>query len=257
MKEAGFTRQQIADALEFCDNDRERVRHPLRGPPPVTYTPCSLWTAHIGGVVLNIAPILQAFSWLKKQQKGGGKLQWNDALRAKLQDMPSGQLKNVFTKMLEYNNVPIKPKTFKNFAKNSFALQRNEALVEEMWKEFEPLVRKKPAAQPHAPVSVPSPTQSSAPGVSRKRDRSDPVDDACQSNKTAKKARKAVKAVLAALDDEILSSLIAGLDAGVDLPAEIRKAAAVEPNTTCGDKGSEKKSKKKKKEKKKKDKKEK
>ena len=22
---AGFTRQQIADALEFCDNDRERV----------------------------------------------------------------------------------------------------------------------------------------------------------------------------------------------------------------------------------------
>jgi hypothetical protein len=23
---AGFTRQQVADALEFCDNDRERVR---------------------------------------------------------------------------------------------------------------------------------------------------------------------------------------------------------------------------------------
>ena len=37
---AGFTRQQVADALEFCDNDRER-----------------------------------ALGWLKKQKKGGGKLQ--------------------------------------------------------------------------------------------------------------------------------------------------------------------------------------
>ena len=40
---AGFTRQQVADALEFCDNDRER-----------------------------------ALGWLKKQKKGGGKLQWSE-----------------------------------------------------------------------------------------------------------------------------------------------------------------------------------
>ena len=104
---AGFTPQQVRDALEFCDNDRER-----------------------------------ALGWLKKQAKGGGKLQWNAALQAKLATMEAGPLKSALTKMLDYDNVPIKPKTFKNFCRNSFTLHRNEKLVEEMWVAFEPLVRK-------------------------------------------------------------------------------------------------------------------
>ena len=104
---AGFTPQQVRDALEFCDNDRER-----------------------------------ALGWLKKQAKGGGKLQWNAALQAKLATMDAGPLKSALTKMLDYDNVPIKPKTFKNFCRNSFTLHRNEKLVEEMWVAFEPLVRK-------------------------------------------------------------------------------------------------------------------
>lgn len=46
LKNCGFTPQQIAAALEFCDNDRDR-----------------------------------ALSHLKKQQKGGGKLRWNEVRR--------------------------------------------------------------------------------------------------------------------------------------------------------------------------------
>eukprot|EP01050_Picozoa_sp_SAG11_P034327 SAG11_NODE_12078_length_723_cov_0.633013_1_plen_113_part_10 len=107
LKNCGFTATQVAEALEYCDNDRDR-----------------------------------ALGYLKKQQKSGGKLQWNDALRMRLETVPDGDLKWYMTKMLEYDNVPIKPKQFKNFARNSFALTRNEVMVEQIWAVFEPLVRK-------------------------------------------------------------------------------------------------------------------
>ena len=111
LKNCGFTPDQISAALEYCDNDRDR-----------------------------------SLGWLKKQQKGGGKIQWNAALQELLPTMPAGALKQNMTKMMQYENVPIKPKQFKNFAKNSFALQRNQQMVDEMWVAFEPLVRKKPPA---------------------------------------------------------------------------------------------------------------
>ena len=144
-----------------------------------------------------------------------------------MKTMPEGQLKQTFQRMLSYDNVPIKPKTFKNFCKNSFNLQRNEALVEQMWVEFEPLVRKAPPAAKPAPVE-PAPvaaTTKQDDSVAKKRSRSDSEGDA----KAGKKAKKAAKAqalaVLEGLSQEQLSALVAGIEAGVDLADELQKAA--------------------------------
>lgn len=88
LKNCGFTPQQITDALEYCDNDRDR-----------------------------------ALGYLKKQKKGGGKLSWTEKLTPVVEAMPAGhQCKVHFENMLWYDNVPIKQKQFKNFCKNSFAL---------------------------------------------------------------------------------------------------------------------------------------
>ena len=79
---AGFTRQQVADALEFCDNDRERVRA----------TSLHTLGALTGGTMLRLTRAsgslshtralchVQALGWLKKQKKGGGKLQWSECV---------------------------------------------------------------------------------------------------------------------------------------------------------------------------------
>ena len=187
------------------------------------------------------------------------------ALTEKMKTMPDGQLKQTFQKMLSYDNVPIKPKTFKNFCKNSFNLQRNEALVEQMWVEFEPLVRKpppaaKPAApQQAAPAAVAASKQAAKDGATKKRSRSDEESDA----KAAKKAKKAAKgqalAVLEGLSREQLDALIAGVDAGIDLGEELQKAIAASAKETDGEQNTETKSQseEKKKESKKKEKKEK
>eukprot|EP01043_Picozoa_sp_COSAG02_P011898 COSAG02_NODE_446_length_22141_cov_17.963842_10_plen_216_part_00 len=173
------------------------------------------------------------------------------ALAEKMKTMPEGQLKQTFQKMLSYDNVPIKPKTFKNFCKNSFNLQRNEALVDQMWVEFEPLVRKvppaaKPAPAEPAPVAATTKQDDSA---TKKRSRSDSESDA----KAGKKAKKAAKAqalaVLEGLSRVQLNALVAGIDAGVDLADELQKATQAHAGQ---DPKKQKKQKKQKKEKKKK-----
>ena len=47
------------------------------------------------------------------------------------------QLKQTFQKMLSYDNVPNKQKTFVNFCKNSLALNRQPHLAEKMWEEVQ------------------------------------------------------------------------------------------------------------------------
>ena len=89
MKAAGFTPQQIRDALEFCDNDRERVSAVMlhgvrvaRGIPVYksarTCFLCPSAVASLASCCCAGTRALQSLSWLKKQQKSGGKLQWNE-----------------------------------------------------------------------------------------------------------------------------------------------------------------------------------
>ena len=119
---------------------------------------------------------------------------------------------------------------WQNFCKNSFNLQRNEALVEQMWVEFEPLVRKTPpAAEPTPPEPTPATTTTKhddSHNATNKRSRSSEESDA----KAAKKAKKAAKvqalAVLQGLTREQLEVLVAGIDAGIDLADELQNAIA-------------------------------
>jgi hypothetical protein len=62
--------------------------------------------------------------------------------------------------MIEFDNVPLKPKPFKNFVKNSMALQRDQETVDGLWTHFEPLLKKRPAAT--APRTSPRLTAAAA-----------------------------------------------------------------------------------------------
>ena len=113
LAKSGFSKEEIAAALDYCDNDRAKT-----------------------------------LQYLKKQQCGKGGVKWQDALRTALPTMQApAKVKEYLEWMLEFDNVPLKPKPFKNFCKNSMALQRDEATVEGMWTAFEPLLKKKPAQQ--------------------------------------------------------------------------------------------------------------
>merc|ERR1711871_1635675 len=117
---SGFSKEEIAAALDFCDNDRAK-----------------------------------SLQYLKKMQSGKGGVRWQDALQAALPTMTaSAKVKEYLEWMLEFDNVPLKPKPFKNFAKNSMALQRDQTTVDGMWNAFEPLLKKKPVVAP-APAATP------------------------------------------------------------------------------------------------------
>jgi len=47
------------------------------------------------------------------------------------------QMRDLCTKLLSYDNVPNKQKTFVNFCKNSLALNRQPQLAEQMWVEVQ------------------------------------------------------------------------------------------------------------------------
>jgi len=115
LAKSGFSKDEIAAALDYCDNDRAKT-----------------------------------LQYLKKQQCGKGGVKWQDALKTALPTMKetgtcTAKVKEYLQWMIEFDNVPLKPKPFKNFVKNSMALQRDNATVEAMWEHFEPLLKKKPA----------------------------------------------------------------------------------------------------------------
>jgi len=66
---------------------------------------------------------------------------------AKAVDVAPASLKSHFTKLMEFNNVPRKPKPFKNFAKNSLKLW-NDKVLDEMWAVIEEVTKKPPQEDP-------------------------------------------------------------------------------------------------------------
>eukprot|EP00658_Telonema_sp_P-2_P031900 TRINITY_DN23767_c0_g1_i2.p1 TRINITY_DN23767_c0_g1~~TRINITY_DN23767_c0_g1_i2.p1 ORF type:complete len:232 (+),score=59.72 TRINITY_DN23767_c0_g1_i2:258-953(+) len=104
LTKSGFSAQEIYDALDYCDNDR-----------------------------------IKALKYLQKNKKGSGKADWRGTLYQKLEagEVAGGDLVDALWKLWEHgeyqDNVPLKPKPFKNFVANSFNLKRNMALVEQMW----------------------------------------------------------------------------------------------------------------------------
>jgi hypothetical protein len=66
----------------------------------------------------------------------GGAYQWKPELEKKLPNMDK-QMRDLCTRLLSYDNVPNKQKTFVNFCKNSLALNRQPHLAEKMWDEVE------------------------------------------------------------------------------------------------------------------------
>ena len=148
MRLAGFSGEEIAAALEFCDNDRQK-----------------------------------SLAWLKKKQNGKGGVRWQEALKTALPAMQAApRVKECLTWILEYDNVPLKPKQFKNFVKNSLALQRDQATVDAMWEAFAPLVKKPPQ-----PAAKPKPAAAPAPA---KRKRQEDVAAPPAEKKKTKKAEK-------------------------------------------------------------------
>lgn len=47
------------------------------------------------------------------------------------------QMRDLCSRLLSYDNVPNKQKTFVNFCKNSLALNRQPHLAEKMWEEVQ------------------------------------------------------------------------------------------------------------------------
>jgi hypothetical protein len=85
LAKSGFLKDEIAAALDYCDNDRAKT-----------------------------------LQYLKKQQCGKGGVKWQDALKTALPTMTApAKVKEYLEWMLEFDNVPLKPKPFKNFVKNS------------------------------------------------------------------------------------------------------------------------------------------
>ena len=110
IKMEGFTDEQIAAAVDYCDNDKVKTLKHLA----------------------------------KLKEKNGG-YSWKPEVEKLLPGMDS-QMRSLCQKLLTYDNVPIKQKTFVNFAKNSLALMRQPQLADKMWDLIGPLL-KKPAQE--------------------------------------------------------------------------------------------------------------
>jgi hypothetical protein len=71
----------------------------------------------------------------------GGAYQWKPELEKKLPNMDK-QMRDLCSRLLNYDNVPNKQKTFVNFCKNSLALNRQPHLAEKMWEEVQDIIKK-------------------------------------------------------------------------------------------------------------------
>jgi ATP-dependent RNA helicase DBP3 len=73
----------------------------------------------------------------------GGAYQWKPELEKRLPTMDK-QMRDLCSRLLGYDNVPNKQKTFVNFAKNSLALNKQPQLAEKMWELVQDIIKKPP-----------------------------------------------------------------------------------------------------------------
>eukprot|EP00290_Baffinella_frigidus_P013631 CAMPEP_0180155236 /NCGR_PEP_ID=MMETSP0986-20121125/24686_1 /TAXON_ID=697907 /ORGANISM="non described non described, Strain CCMP2293" /LENGTH=142 /DNA_ID=CAMNT_0022103847 /DNA_START=11 /DNA_END=436 /DNA_ORIENTATION=+ len=103
----GFTEEDIAKAVDHCDNDR-----------------------------------IKTMKYLSKLKAKSGGYNWKPEVEKRMASGMDSAMKGLCEKLLPYANVPIKQKTFVNFAKNSLALQRQPHLAEKLWTTIGDLMRK-------------------------------------------------------------------------------------------------------------------
>jgi hypothetical protein len=122
IKMEGFTDEDIAKAVDYCDNDK-----------------------------------VKTLKYLAKLKEKGGGYNWKPEVEKLLPGMDA-QMRGLCQKLLTYDNVPIKQKTFVNFAKNSLALMRQPQLAEKMWDMIGSVLKKpaQDAAAAEADAALPS-----------------------------------------------------------------------------------------------------
>jgi len=105
LTESGFSQEEILKALDEADNDRVRALKLL-------------------------------------QKKRRPTLDWKSRMEEKVQHLGPGMLKDSLSKMLSYDNVPLKKeKAFVNFALNSFALRHHPQVAHQMWQAFQECIK--------------------------------------------------------------------------------------------------------------------
>ena len=124
IKMEGFTDEDIAKAVDYCDNDK-----------------------------------VKTMKYLAKLKEKGGGYNWKPEVEKLFPGMDS-QMRGLCQKLLTYDNVPIKQKTFVNFAKNSLALMKQPQLADKMWDLIGPLLKKPVQEAPAAAVESVQPSES-------------------------------------------------------------------------------------------------
>jgi hypothetical protein len=212
----GFTDEEIAKAVDYCDNDKVKTMKHLA----------------------------------KLKEKGAG-YNWKPEVEKILPGMDA-QMKGLCQKLLAYDNVPIKQKTFVNFAKNSLALMRQPQLADKMWELIGPLLKKPETAsaakEPDQVKEEEHVADEEAPKPKKKKEKTaSAVVEVEDEGKKKKKKDKSSTEHASAVDEQEAST--ADPDAATEIkPKKKKSRAEVEPTEEVpAPSGEEKKKKKKKK----------